>query len=61
MERDGIVHTMREWNAATYYKVSDPQVEWGIPVLARLPLRGDELDYWRLNIDAVNDWRGGRP
>jgi trans-aconitate methyltransferase len=33
---------MREWNAATYHKVSDPQVEWGVPVLARLPLNGDE-------------------
>ena len=43
MERGAIVHAMREWNAATYHKVSDPQVEWGIPVLARLPLEGDEF------------------
>jgi trans-aconitate methyltransferase len=33
---------MREWNAAAYHKVSDPQYEWGLPVLARLPLDGDE-------------------
>lgn len=34
---------MREWNAEAYHRVSDPQVRWGLPVLARLPLRGDEL------------------
>lgn len=34
---------MREWNADVYHRVSDPQVAWGLPVLARLPLRGDEL------------------
>ena len=34
---------MREWNAETYHRVSDPMVELGIPVLARLPLNGDEL------------------
>lgn len=34
---------MREWNADAYHRVSDPQVGWGLPVLARLPLRGDEL------------------
>jgi trans-aconitate 2-methyltransferase len=33
---------MREWNAETYHRVSDPQYEWGLPVLARLPLEGDE-------------------
>jgi trans-aconitate 2-methyltransferase len=33
---------MREWNAATYHRVSDPQYEWGLPVLARLPLEGHE-------------------
>jgi trans-aconitate 2-methyltransferase len=32
----------REWDAATYHRVSDPQVAWGIPVLERLPLGGDE-------------------
>jgi len=34
---------MRDWNAATYHRVSNPQLEWGLPVLARLPLAGDEL------------------
>ncbi len=32
----------REWNAAEYHRVSDPQVSWGRAVLARLQLRGDE-------------------
>ncbi len=34
---------MREWNAQVYHRVSDPQVKWGRPVLARLPLTGTEL------------------
>jgi trans-aconitate 2-methyltransferase len=34
---------MREWNAEAYHRVSDPQLQWGLAVLARLPLRGDEL------------------
>jgi len=32
----------RDWNAAEYHRVSDPQVSWGRAVLARLALRGDE-------------------
>jgi trans-aconitate 2-methyltransferase len=32
----------RDWDAATYDRVSDPQVEMAQAVLARLPLRGDE-------------------
>jgi len=32
----------RDWDAATYDRVSDPQFEWGLEVLERLPLRGDE-------------------
>jgi trans-aconitate 2-methyltransferase len=32
----------REWDAATYDRVADPQLRWGIAVLARLPLIGDE-------------------
>jgi len=32
----------REWDAATYDEVSDPQFEWGMEVLDRLDLRGDE-------------------
>ncbi len=34
---------MREWNAETYHRVSNPQFEWGVAVLERLPLTGDEL------------------
>ncbi|MEX2106140.1 MAG: methyltransferase domain-containing protein [Solirubrobacterales bacterium] len=33
----------REWDADTYDAVSDPQFEWGMEVLARLELRGDEV------------------
>ena len=32
----------REWNAATYHRVSGPQVNWGKKVLARVQLRGNE-------------------
>jgi trans-aconitate 2-methyltransferase len=32
----------RDWDAATYDRVSDPQFEWALPVLDRLELRGDE-------------------
>ena len=32
----------RDWDAATYDRVSRPQVEWAKPVLDRLALRGDE-------------------
>lgn len=32
----------REWNAADYHRVSQPQLSWGKKVLARLRLRGDE-------------------
>ena len=33
----------REWDAETYDEVSDPQFEWGMEVLERLQLRGDEV------------------
>jgi trans-aconitate 2-methyltransferase len=33
----------REWDAETYDAVSDPQFEWGMEVLERLQLRGDEV------------------
>ena len=33
----------RDWDAATYDRVSSPQVEWAGPVLDRLDLRGDEV------------------
>jgi trans-aconitate 2-methyltransferase len=32
-----------DWDAATYDRVSAPQVRWGAPVAARLPLAGDEV------------------
>ena len=32
----------REWDAETYDAVSDPQFEWGMEVLERIELRGDE-------------------
>jgi trans-aconitate 2-methyltransferase len=32
----------REWDAETYDEVSDPQFSWGMEVLERLELRGDE-------------------
>jgi trans-aconitate 2-methyltransferase len=32
----------RDWDAATYDRVSTPQVEWAGPILDRLELRGDE-------------------
>jgi trans-aconitate 2-methyltransferase len=32
----------REWDAETYDKVSEPQFEWGMEVLDRLELSGDE-------------------
>jgi trans-aconitate 2-methyltransferase len=32
----------REWDAEAYDAVSDPQFEWGVEVLERLELRGDE-------------------
>lgn len=31
-----------DWDAATYDRVADPQEEWGLEVLDRLDLRGDE-------------------
>jgi trans-aconitate methyltransferase len=32
----------REWNSQAYHRVSNPQFEWGLKVLERLSLRGDE-------------------
>jgi trans-aconitate 2-methyltransferase len=32
----------REWDAETYDAISDPQFSWGMEVLERLALRGDE-------------------
>jgi trans-aconitate 2-methyltransferase len=33
----------RDWDAATYDRVSDPQFAWALEQLDRLPLRGDEV------------------
>src|SRR6478736_1943048 len=32
----------REWNATAYHAVSEPQFAWGLRVLDRVPLAGDE-------------------
>jgi SAM-dependent methyltransferase len=32
----------REWDAAEYHRLGNPQFEWALRVLERLPLRGDE-------------------
>jgi trans-aconitate 2-methyltransferase len=34
--------TTRDWDAQTYDRVSDPMFGWGLEVLDRLPLAGDE-------------------
>jgi trans-aconitate 2-methyltransferase len=34
--------TPRDWDAATYDRVSDPMTRWGTAVLDRLPVDGDE-------------------
>jgi trans-aconitate 2-methyltransferase len=36
-------NSAREWDAETYDQVSDPQFSWGMEVLERLELRGDEV------------------
>lgn len=33
---------LREWDAERYHELSDPQVAWGLRVLERMELRGDE-------------------
>lgn len=32
----------REWDSSQYHQLSDPQFQWGLKVLERLELRGDE-------------------
>lgn len=34
--------SVRDWDAATYDRISDPMTRWGADVLSRLDLRGDE-------------------
>jgi trans-aconitate 2-methyltransferase len=56
----------REWDAETYDAVSDPQFNWGMEVLGRLELRGDEsaLDAGcgsgRVSAELVKRLPGGR-
>jgi trans-aconitate 2-methyltransferase len=56
----------REWDAETYDAVSDPQFNWGVEVLERLELHGDEaaLDAGcgsgRVTAELVKRLPGGR-
>jgi trans-aconitate 2-methyltransferase len=43
VSRPTAVRSQRDWNAAVYDRVSQPQTLWGLEVLDRLPLRGDEV------------------
>jgi trans-aconitate 2-methyltransferase len=36
------VSAAKEWNAESYHRVSGPQTSWGLRVLSRLTVRGDE-------------------
>jgi len=36
------MRTNHEWNSQVYHKVSNPQFEWGLKVLERVRVRGDE-------------------
>ena len=33
----------RDWDGAAYHRISEPQFRWGMAVLARVDLRGDEV------------------
>jgi len=37
-----MTESAKEWNATSYHKVSAPQTAWGLRVLERLTLQGDE-------------------
>lgn len=39
---DGAVAGRHHWDATTYDRISDPMTRWGVGVLDRLDLRGDE-------------------
>jgi trans-aconitate 2-methyltransferase len=32
----------KDWDARTYDRIADPMYRWGVAVLHRLPLRGNE-------------------
>src|SRR4249920_657993 len=38
----GTVAMTRDWDAASYDRIAEPQTRWGTVVLDRLPLAGDE-------------------
>ena len=40
--RSGAAPSAREWDAGAYHRLSEPQFAWGLRVLDRLRLRGDE-------------------
>ena len=42
LDSNGVVTEPRDWDAATYDRVADPQARWGASVLERLSLAGDE-------------------
>jgi trans-aconitate 2-methyltransferase len=58
--------TARDWDAATYERVSDPQFSWALEQLERLPLRGDEVvldagcGSGRVTAELADRVRGGR-
>src|SRR5918998_3727751 len=58
--------SLEEWDAASYHRVSEPQFAWGMAVLERLALRGDEtvLDAGcgsgRLTAELLRRLPGGR-
>ena len=41
-DKSGKSSDIREWNAQSYHRVANPHVNWGGPVLDRLPLAGNE-------------------
>ena len=43
MSQNARTATDREWDAGSYHRISGPQFSWGMRVLDRVRLRGDEL------------------
>jgi trans-aconitate 2-methyltransferase len=40
--RDGGAGSGKEWDSASYHRISEPQFAWGIKLIENLSLRGDE-------------------